>query len=99
MEIKERQRDNWLNVTARRSEKDLRPALVSRSQLENSPSRLDGISAERETQLRMRFAGFILEAGHRLELPCQVTCTAVHYFHRYINFYFFLFKCRHGFLM
>jgi hypothetical protein len=78
-------KDNWLNVTARRSEAELRPALISRSQIEKSPSRADGISLERETQLRMRFAAFTQEAGQRLELPCQVICTAVHYFHRFYS--------------
>lgn len=78
--------DDWHNVKVDRSEEELRPALVSRSDIfTNSPSRRDGMSAERERSLRIRHAAFIQEASKWLELPSPVMCTAVHYFHRFYS--------------
>ena len=49
---------------------------LSAAQLEASPSRLDGVSAELESQLRRYACDAIAEAVVQLHLPQSVACTA-----------------------
>ncbi|GAB5365405.1 hypothetical protein AAMO2058_001054900 [Amorphochlora amoebiformis] len=77
--------DDWHRVATRRTEEELRPPLVTYSQLENSPSRQDGISFVRENEMRRKCVALMQEAGIRLQLPHQAICTAVHYYHRFFT--------------
>jgi cyclin T len=55
----------------------------SKEQLEQSPSRADGVTKEQEDQLRGRTCAFVNEVGKRLKLPQLTIATAIVYFHRF----------------
>lgn len=56
---------------------------VSKENLQNSPSRRDGVSEETETELRVFGASLIQEGGCLLELPEVVMATGQVLFHRF----------------
>lgn len=56
---------------------------LKRSQIENSPSRVKGVTKEEEQNLRREWASFLQRAGFLLELPLMTTCSAVVFFQRF----------------
>ena len=57
--------------------------IISAAQLENSPSRQDGVSEEVERQLRLYGCEIIQEGGYLLKLPQVVVATGQVLFHRF----------------
>lgn len=57
--------------------------VFTRDQLNNSPSRKDGISLEKENETRAQICAFIQEAGQKLRLSQFVIATAIVFFHRF----------------
>lgn len=56
----------------------------SREQIDNlSPSRLDGIDAKKEANLRKSYCTFIKEIGMQLKMPQVAIATAIIYCHRF----------------
>lgn len=58
---------------------------LQKSEIENSPSRKDGISFEEETRIKRAFSSFIQQVGIGLDLPFTTLCTACVYFHRFYS--------------
>lgn len=63
---------------------DDEPIFMSRDEIErHSPSRKDGIDAQREAHLRYSYCGFLQNLGLRLELPQTTIGTAMVLCHRF----------------
>lgn len=60
---------------------------LSKSQLERSPSRADGVSAEEEKRLVRWHIKVIQRAGQNLNLPIITISTACTFFHRFYSAY------------
>ena len=57
--------------------------LFTEDELENTPSRMDGISKEKERESRGKGCNFILQVGMLLGLPQVTLATASVYLHRF----------------
>jgi len=59
------------------------PWFFTKEELQNTPSRRDGVSEAAEMQQRRKTCAFISDAGQKLRLPQLTIATAIVFFHRF----------------